>query len=763
VTNRLGVLLHSTLVTLALLATLALRGDTLPVEPATEPASLLAEQPTTSPTATPTPRPVPTDPTVALQQAQRLLAAGVPSEAARVVTPVLGATDPTVRLQARLLLARAMLASGDPHVTLELAADVARRAPDQQRAGEAAVIAAQALLQLGEVDQAVEQLLAARTLLPEVAPYLEYRALDPLVRAGHDDEAQRLVDHIVTTAPIRRLAVAALEWQREQAQQHDDDATVRATLDRLLELATIPTYRASLLLQRAQVARTLGDVVGARTDLLAAIETAPESSAAAVALDELDALGAGDAVPLDRRAAIAFASGRYPAAIAAYSAVLDTDPSRADAWYQRAIARIRSGDLQTGVDELLAMAERYPQDERTPDALVTAGTLIEWYDEPTAEAVYERVLTQYPASDAAREARFRLGLLAFARGDAASAAGIWRDLADSGDARSAFWYGKALAAAGDGAAAQRAWERARALDPEGFYGIRAGELLAGREPIADVPTGDLTLTPNTTAYEHWLATQGLTDTEIAARLTANDSVRRALLLLDLGDREAASWEVDAARDTLRNDPVTLASFGWELLRRGEAAFAYRIGLQLQASGTVPVEAIAPLVAPIPYPEVLEPIAERFRVDPLLVAALVRQESAFEPTAVSPAGARGLTQVLPTTAAGLAAQLGLGEWNPDRLFQPEISLTLGTAELARRLEQFQGQLYLTLASYNAGAGAVQDWLRERPTDDPDLFAERIPYRETYTYVQRVYTGYRLYQQWYVTGSAGAQQGTRTPVP
>ncbi|MCX2727068.1 transglycosylase SLT domain-containing protein [Thermomicrobium sp. 4228-Ro] len=746
-TTQPRMLFHSTLVVLTLLTTLVLGTRTLPVQPANGPTPPSRESSSDRTAATPTPRPVPADPIAALEQAQRLLAAGVPAEAARILAPALGAREPTVRMQARLLLARAMLPSGDPHATLELAAEVARRAPDQQQAGEAAAITAQALLQLGEVDQAIEQLQVARTLLPEIAPYLEYRALDALVRAGRHDEAQRLVDHIVTTAPIRRLAVAALEWQREQAQQHGDDAALRATLDRLLELATIPTYRATLLLQRAQVARTLGDVVATRTDLLAAIETAPESAAAAAALDELDALGAGDTVPLDRRAAIAFASGRYPAAIAAYSTVLESDPSRADAWYQRAIARIRSGDLQTGIDELLAMAERYPRDERTPDALVTAGTLVEWHDEPAAEAVYERVLTQYPASGAAREARFRLGLLAFGRGDAAGAARIWRVLADSGDARATFWYGKALAAAGDRAAAQRAWERARTLDPEGFYGIRAGELLAGREPVAFISAGDMTLTPDTGAYEHWLATLGLTATDRAARLMANDPVRRALLLLDLGDREAASWEVDAARDTLRNDPVTLALFGWELLRRGEAAFAYRIGLQLQANSDVPTEVVAPLVAPVPYPEVLATVAAQFRIDPLLVAALVRQESAFEPTAVSPAGARGLTQVLPETGAGLATQLGLSTWNPDQLFQPETSLTLGAAELARRLEQFGGQLYLALASYNAGVGAVQEWLRERPASDPDLFAERIPYRETYAYVQRVYAGYRAYQQLY----------------
>jgi soluble lytic murein transglycosylase len=71
--------------------------------------------------------------------------------------------------------------------------------------------------------------------------------------------------------------------------------------------------------------------------------------------------------------------------------------------------------------------------------------------------------------------------------------------------------------------------------------------------------------------------------------------------------------------------------------------------------------------------------------------------------------------------------------------------LGAAELAQRLRQFHGDLVLTLASYNAGPGAVQQWLAERPTSDPDLFVAWIPYRETAEYVQRVYAGYRRYHE------------------
>ncbi|MFN3336090.1 MAG: transglycosylase SLT domain-containing protein, partial [Thermomicrobium sp.] len=516
---------------------------------------------------------------------------------------------------------------------------------------------------------------------------------------------------------------------------------------RLLALATIPSYRATLLLQRARAARELGDVSAAQTDLLMAIETAPESAAAAQALNELDALGAGSTVPVERRAAIAFATGRYADAIAAYSAMLDGDPARADAWYQRAIARVRSGDLGTGVQELVAMGERYPQDARTPDALVTAGTLVEWDNEAGAEQLYRGVLAQYPGSSAAREAQFRLGLLAYGRGDMEGAAALWERLAAGGDVRATFWYGKALAARGDLAGAQQAWQQVLQSDPQSFYGQRARELVRGELPVAKAPGQVRPLEPDDRPLTTWLASLHATNETVAQRVQVSGAARRALLLLDLGEREAAGWEVDVAADELSEDPMALAAFGWELLRRGEAAYAYRIGLRLATRAEVPQAVRAPLLEPVPYPESLVPVSMRFGVDPLLLAALIRQESEFEPTAVSPTGARGLTQVMPETGAKLAQELGLTRWTPDDLFRPTTSIMLGAAELARRLEQFQGQLYLALASYNAGAGAVQRWLRERPTSDPDLFAERIPYRETRAYVQRVYAGYRAYQELY----------------
>jgi len=687
----------------------------------------------------------PDDPVEALLQAERLLAAGSSALAARVVAPVLGASDLVLRVRARLLLARAMLAGGDAAAALELAAAVARQASATRETGLALVIAGEALLVRGQPGQAAEEFLAARALLPEIAPYLEYRALDPLVQAGRAHEAEALVEQIVATAPLRRLAVAALESRRAWAEQRGDLPTLAATLDRLLDLATIPSYRASLLLQRGRVEQQRGDAAAARADFARAIDEAPTSPAAALALDELAALGVAETVPIERRAAILFSAGRYREAVTAFTALLASDPTRAEAWYQRAIARVRAGDLAAGIEELTAMADRYPQDTRAPDALVTAATLLERRNEPAAEVLYRRVLSQYPGTVAARQARFRLGLLAFARGAHDGARDLWRADAEAGDPRAAYWYGKALAASGEPAGAHAWWSRAYQRDPNSFWGQRAADHLSGRTTILQQPVAPLSLDSEADVVLAWLDGRGENLAAAREEIEKTAAPRRALLLLDAGLREAAGWEVDAARTELRDRPVSLAVFGWLLLERGEAAYAYRIGGDLATDERVPEQVRACLLAPIPYPEVLVAASERFGIDPLLLAALIRQESGFEPTAVSPAGARGLTQVMPETAAALARQLGLSNWDPADSFSPETSIMLGAAELAQRLRQFHGDLVLTLASYNAGPGAVQQWLAERPTSDPDLFVAWIPYRETAEYVQRVYAGYRRYHE------------------
>jgi soluble lytic murein transglycosylase len=134
------------------------------------------------------------------------------------------------------------------------------------------------------------------------------------------------------------------------------------------------------------------------------------------------------------------------------------------------------------------------------------------------------------------------------------------------------------------------------------------------------------------------------------------------------------------------------------------------------------------------------------IDPLLVLALMRQESMFDPTARSPADARGLMQLLPSTAARVAQRLG--QPSPaGTLYDPDTNITLGVAHLQQLLQAHQGDPLKALAAYNGGEEAVARWQQRFGDLEPDEFVESITYRETRDYVKRVMGNYRRYQETY----------------
>lgn len=140
--------------------------------------------------------------------------------------------------------------------------------------------------------------------------------------------------------------------------------------------------------------------------------------------------------------------------------------------------------------------------------------------------------------------------------------------------------------------------------------------------------------------------------------------------------------------------------------------------------------------PLAYPTTVRNESARHELDPALVAALTRAESAWMPRARSPADARGLMQVLPTTGAGVARRHGIEWTGPDALYRPVTNIRLGTAYKREMLDRHGGRPYLALAAYNAGPAPVSRWYGQRGDFDPDLWIETITFRETREYVARV---------------------------
>jgi len=129
-----------------------------------------------------------------------------------------------------------------------------------------------------------------------------------------------------------------------------------------------------------------------------------------------------------------------------------------------------------------------------------------------------------------------------------------------------------------------------------------------------------------------------------------------------------------------------------------------------------------------------------------VASLIRQESEFNPTAVSRANAVGLMQLLPNTGKKVAKEEKLRHFNATQLFVPGVNLQLGTRYFRTMVDKF-GAFEYALAAYNAGSDRVQDWLSQGKYRDPQEFVESIPFTETREYVQAILRNASVYRQLY----------------
>ncbi|MGA7873734.1 MAG: lytic transglycosylase domain-containing protein, partial [Candidatus Binatus sp.] len=145
--------------------------------------------------------------------------------------------------------------------------------------------------------------------------------------------------------------------------------------------------------------------------------------------------------------------------------------------------------------------------------------------------------------------------------------------------------------------------------------------------------------------------------------------------------------------------------------------------------------------PRAYWDLFQPASTRLALDPYLVLALARQESLFNPNATSSSNARGLMQLIPSTAKKMASEHGI---DPEavRLYDPSVNVELGTAYLKNLMEMFNGDAFRAVAAYNAGENAVSKWVAEFSGPD-DEWVENIEYKETRDYVKKVIGGRREY--------------------
>jgi soluble lytic murein transglycosylase len=223
--------------------------------------------------------------------------------------------------------------------------------------------------------------------------------------------------------------------------------------------------------------------------------------------------------------------------------------------------------------------------------------------------------------------------------------------------------------------------------------------------------------------------------------------RRAIELKVLGLESDAAHELAVLTNYFGQDVETLMVLSAMLNEVGAYNHALRLARsrfkdKIERTGG----AVKPSLWEVAYPTGLLPLIKAQnakKVDPYLIAAIIREESQYDWKAVSRVGAIGLMQVMPDTANAVAQRNGFPSITRDDLFDQETNIRIGVYYVQRLLEQFSDNVVQTIAAYNAGPSAVENWMTLHGRRSQDEFVELIPYQETRQYVKRVLRSYREY--------------------
>ncbi len=212
----------------------------------------------------------------------------------------------------------------------------------------------------------------------------------------------------------------------------------------------------------------------------------------------------------------------------------------------------------------------------------------------------------------------------------------------------------------------------------------------------------------------------------------------------------AKGEFAALTEDHKKSPLALYQLASYYYRLGlfreciEAAAVLIDGAKIQTYDTP--KYIASLRYPIAYYDLVLPSAQKYKLDPLLVFSLIRQESLYQGFVTSYAQAQGLMQIIPSTGQYIAQKLKWPNYSNSDLYRPYINVQFGIYYLAEQLQTFDNNPYAALAAYNGGPGNSAEWLRIS-NGDPDLFIQAISFEETQLYVSRIYEQYEVYRAVY----------------
>jgi len=396
-----------------------------------------------------------------------------------------------------------------------------------------------------------------------------------------------------------------------------------------------------------------------------------------------------------------------------------------------------------------SVATRFPGTSWAEEALLDgAAFYARSGKDDDALPFYRRILDGYPQGKYIDPATFRVAFAEYRAAHYDKAAEMFEAAAKARGSnlwRPAYlyWAGRARREMGQEDRARALFEELLARYKYAYHGIRA------REALGRLPAG--------ASSTHPAPPEGLAVMPEPYRTRV-----RNLLLIE---------RLEEAMDELSSvppSPTVQATRSWIFWRQRQLRPAITAMKRAypeyvtETGGSLP-DAVWRILFPLQFGDLLTASASAAGVDPALVAAVIQQESTFDPSAVSAVGAHGLMQLMPPTGRALARAAGIKKLAVSQLHDPALGLKLGTVYLREMIDRFGGKIERAVAAYNAGPHRVAVWNLARPGMTAEEFVDSIPFSETRLYVMTVLAGQEQYRRIYSLAPSPAVAGATETRP
>ena len=398
---------------------------------------------------------------------------------------------------------------------------------------------------------------------------------------------------------------------------------------------------------------------------------------------------------------------------------------------------LREGKEDAFIKSSKGFIRLYKKDKKRPEVLYRLGIIYaENGDVKSAVSAFDRVIREYPGNDFASDSRWAKGWLYYKKQDYKKSLAMFNNILDTAAdssyiSRTLYWKAKVMEKINEIGGMEKSLCLLCSKFDGSFYCLFA-QYYYNIQCLSSQDITGMEITDN------------LSDDYLFSGNPGNND-ERIKLFFYLGLRAEAIEEIKWFKLENTGDieqSITIASMLSEMgeynlsLRTLYLNLSKEILNNYQSNNTI----LSKLMYPAGYSEFVNTYAAENGIDPLLIYALIREESRFNEEAISIAGAIGLMQIMPQTAATIMNDTYGGR---DTLFSPELNIALGTRFFAELLKRYKGNFILALAGYNAGPHIVSKWLEDREGLGVDEFIEDIPYKETREYVKRVFKSYMKY--------------------